>query len=121
MISSSHALHAARAAYAKAARGPQIRSRAESEALVKAARLLDQARHGRGDLAEALRFNHKLWTIFQADLSAAGCPLSEDLRRDLLELCDFMDQENQRAASNPAAARLDEMIAVNRTLARREG
>ncbi|CCQ73379.1 flagellar biosynthesis regulator FlaF [Magnetospira sp. QH-2] len=120
MIRSSHALQAARAAYAKAAKGPQIIARAETEALVKAARLLDQARHGRGDLAGALRFNHRLWSIFQSDLETEGSPLSDDLRRNLLDLCDFMAQEINLAARDPSTARLDEMIAVNRTLAQRD-
>jgi len=92
----------------------------EAEALLKAVRLLDDAEAHAGDagrLARALDYNLKLWTVFEADVSAEANPLPADVKRDLLRLCRFMDGEIARAVGNPGAARLGDMIAVNRNLA----
>ncbi len=93
----------------------------EGAALSKAARLLEQARHRPDDpgaLADALEFNTKLWTIFQADLSDPDNDLPKPLRNDLLRLCRFMDRATRRALGRKGAARaLRAMIDVNRNLA----
>jgi len=92
----------------------------EGEALMKAARLLEKARvnlENEKTLAEALKFNHKLWTVLQADISDVGNPLPEKTRADLLSLSLFMDQGTVKLLQGPDQEALQAMIDVNRTLA----
>lgn len=92
----------------------------ENEALVKSAYLLELARNKPGDagiLAEALRFNVDLWTIFQADLSDPAIPLPEQLKSELLDLSLFMDQSAAKLLWAFNKETLQAMIDVNRTLA----
>jgi len=92
----------------------------EAEALMKAARLLEKARIARQDrslLAEALKFNNKLWTVFQADLAETGNPLPDKTRADLLSLSLFMDRQTANLLQAYDEQTLQAMIQVNRTLA----
>jgi len=96
----------------------------EGEALTRAARMLEDARSHLDDkvaLAQALQFNQKLWTIFQADLTSEKNPLPDALKADLLSLSLFMDQTSGDLIrpSGPIAINesLQAMIDVNRSLA----
>jgi flagellar protein FlaF len=96
----------------------------EGEALSRAARMLETARSNLDDkiaLAQALQFNQKLWTIFQADLTNAANPLPDSLKADLLSLSLFMDQTaaDLTRPLGPIAIEedLQAMIDVNRQLA----
>ncbi len=93
----------------------------EGAALAKAAHKLEIARSRPGDaraLGEALDFNTKLWTVFQADVSDEDSPLPEDLRASLLGLALFMDQATASLLSGAVEAdTLQAMIDVNRSLA----
>jgi len=92
----------------------------EGEALMKAARLLEKARvapQDRSVLASALKFNNKLWTVFQADLAEAGNPLPDKAKADLLSLSLFMDRETAKLLQAYDEQTLQAMIQVNRTLA----
>lgn len=92
----------------------------EKEALLKAARLLDDARSNPGDgaaLGDALRFNLDLWTIFQADVSDPATPLPDDLKQHLLSLSLFMDHSAADLLNGFDDRTLQAMIDINRTLA----
>ena len=112
--------YSAYTAYAKS-HSSALKGRAvEGEALMKAARLLDQARTNPDDtgvLLEALKFSHKLWTIFQADLSNPDNPLPAKTRKELLELSLFMDREIAASLQARNEDSLQAMIDINRTLA----
>jgi len=93
----------------------------ESEALAKAARLLESARTRPGDpgaLGEALDYNLKLWTVFQADLAEPGNPLPDNLKGELLSLSLFMDKSAARLLAGYDEDVLRAMIDVNRSLAK---
>ncbi len=108
------------AAYAKTHTSSLSGPILESEALVKAAHLLEKARARTNDpvaLGEALRFNLKLWTLFQADLSDKENALPEDLKAQLLSLSLFMDKSTARLIEGHDTETLQAMIDVNRTLA----
>lgn len=92
----------------------------EAEALLKGAQLLNEASMDRSDLnrlLHALNFNHKLWTVIEADLRSTENPLPSGVRDDLLVLCRFMSREIARATQRPEAAALGAMMAVNRNVA----
>ncbi len=112
---------AAHAAYARATGRMRGGPDTESEALLRAAHLLDRARLDRRRLPEALRFNLRLWAIFAAEVADPRSPLPAPARDGLRELCAFMDDAIRRAARRPRQAPLDAMIRVNRLLAERPG
>jgi flagellar protein FlaF len=95
----------------------------EAQALTKAALLLqvcqqnwdapDRARK----LTEAVEFNQKLWSIFQASLAAADHPLPEALRLDILRLGRFIDGRIFDVLAYPAPEKLNVIIHINQNLA----
>ena len=92
----------------------------EKEALLRAARLLDQAKRDPGNkstLGDALSFNLDLWTIFQADIADPANSLPEDLKQQLWSLSQFMDSSVSRLLTALDTDTLQAMIDVNRTLA----
>ena len=112
--------YSAYSAYAKSHTGALKGRGLEGEALMKAARMLEKARVHPDDarlLVEALKLNHKLWTVFQADLSAAGNPLPEKTKAELLSLSLFMDRGAEQLLQGSDQEALQAMIDVNRSLA----
>lgn len=110
----------AHGAYAQARSGALGGEAVEKEALLRAARLLDDARQAPDDkavLAKALKFNMALWTLFQADLAGDANRLPSDVKRDLLNLSLFMDNATHALTQAFDAKTLLAMIQVNRNLA----
>jgi flagellar biosynthesis activator protein FlaF len=108
------------AAYAKVHAGALSGRGVEAEALLKGARLLGDAQLRPDDLSlfsQALDYNLKLWTVFEADLSNEASPLPEAVRQDLLRLCRFMTGEIAKAVKSPGRADLSNMRDINQTLA----
>jgi len=97
----------------------------ELEALVltKAAQKLKdcQARWTQADrdarLDEALRFNQKVWSVFQGELSKADNPLPRKLREDILSLSAFVDRRVFEVLAYPSPDKLTALININMNLA----
>jgi flagellar protein FlaF len=95
----------------------------EAQALTKAALLLQvcqqdwDAPDRSRKLTEALEFNQKLWSIFQASLAAVDHPLPEALRTDILRLGRFIDGRIFDVLAYPAAEKLNVIIHINQNLA----
>ena len=95
----------------------------EAQALTKAAFLLQVCQQNwdapdRGQkLTEALEFNQKLWSIFQASLAAPDHPLPQSLRTDILRLARFIDGRIFDVLAYPAAEKLNVVIHINQNLA----
>ena len=93
-----------------------------STALVAATRglencLRDWSRSGPDDrLAEALRYNLRLWTLFQCDLSRPDHGFLPRLRTDLLERFTLVERRTFEIMSEPSSAKLRSLIAINRDL-----
>jgi flagellar protein FlaF len=95
----------------------------EAAALFKAARQLEACRRewdspGREQrLDEALRYNQRLWTFFQAELASDECPLPLELRRNLLQISGFVDKRTfeMMAAATPEG--LQALIDIDRNIA----
>jgi flagellar protein FlaF len=68
-------------------------------------------------LDEALRFNQKIWSIFQGELSREENPLPKQLRRDLLRLSAFIDRRIFETMAYPAAEKLTAVININNNIA----
>ena len=95
----------------------------ESTALFKAARLLqechdqwDQAGHGER-LEHALRYNQRLWTLFQSELARPDHEMIPSLRRDLLQISGYVDKRTFELMATPDRDRLRVLIEIDRNIA----
>jgi flagellar protein FlaF len=68
-------------------------------------------------LDEALRYNQRLWTLFQTELTDPNNPLPIELKRNLLSLSAFIDKRTFEVLSDPEPAKLDILIEINRNIA----
>ena len=92
----------------------------EGRALMEAARRLSIAKDNPGDetaLIDTVRLNWRLWTIFQSEASEADSDLPNDLRSNLLTLCNYVDKRTVEILANPSAGLLDVLININRNIA----
>lgn len=92
----------------------------EGRALMEAARRLSVAKDNPGDeaaLVDTVRLNWRLWTIFQSDLSEPDTGLPEQLRNNMLTLCNYVDKRTVEILSDPSPQSLDVLININRNIA----
>jgi flagellar protein FlaF len=92
----------------------------EGRALMEAARRLSVAKENPGDkaaLVDTVRLNWRLWTIFQSDLSEPDNALPEELRNNMLTLCNYVDKRTVEILSSPNPESLDVLININRNIA----
>jgi flagellar protein FlaF len=65
-------------------------------------------------LIDALRFNLRLWTLFQCDLSRSHQEFLPRLRVDLLSRCDLVDRRTFEIIAEPTSDGLQSLIEINR-------
>ena len=110
-------------AYVNTAKMSMSDREVEAWALTKAALLLQScgqnwdAPDRDQKLSEALEFNQKLWSIFQASLIQPDHPMAMPLRQDILSLGAFIDKRIFELMAFPEAARLTAIIEINQNLA----
>jgi flagellar protein FlaF len=68
-------------------------------------------------LDEALKFNQRMWSIFQGELGREDNPLPKNLRRDLLRLSAFIDKRIFETMAYPAPEKLTPIIQINQNIA----
>ena len=66
---------------------------------------------------EALRLNWRLWTIFQTELSHEEGPVPDDIRGNMLSLCNFVDKYSVQAINKPTVERVMRLVEINRQIA----
>jgi flagellar protein FlaF len=95
----------------------------EATVLTKAARKL-KACQDRWDTADrdeilddALKFNQRIWSIFQSELSAEDNPLPKKLRLQILRLSAFIDKRIFETMAEPSPDKLNIIIEINNNLA----
>lgn len=94
----------------------------EASVLSKAANLMQElsrdwdgpAREER--MEEALRFNQRVWSFFQVELSQEENPLPAEIKRNLLVLSAFIDKRIFEVMAYPAREKLDILININRNI-----
>ncbi len=99
----------------------------DSRALAQSARRLDEARglmekdagqkNHREQLGEALRYNQRIWTIFQMALIDAENPLPPDLKALLLNLSLYIDKTSFQLSSHYESPKMESLITINRRIA----
>ena len=71
----------------------------------------------RDDLAVALRFNRRLWTVFMNSVTDPASPLPVDLRQNVANLGIFVAKHTLQLQLEPAPRKLDVLININRQIA----
>jgi flagellar protein FlaF len=68
-------------------------------------------------LDAALRFNQRIWSIFQGELVKKDNPLPAKLKADLLSLSAFIDRRIFETMAYPTSDKLTAIININRNIA----
>lgn len=68
-------------------------------------------------LREPLRLNWRLWTIFQAELLREDSDVPEDIRINMLTLCNYVDKHTVKCLANPTGENIAGLIDINRNIA----
>ncbi|MBI5579453.1 MAG: flagellar biosynthesis regulator FlaF [Deltaproteobacteria bacterium] len=95
----------------------------EAEVLTKAALKLKAcqdslARNSHdANLDAALKYNQRVWCIFQAELENPENPLPNALKIDLLRLIAFIDKRTLEVLAYPAAEKMTILININSNIA----
>jgi flagellar protein FlaF len=95
----------------------------EAAALTRCALLISDCQKNWDDpdheekLAEALRTNQKVWSIFQSELVKEDNPLPRQLKEDILNLSLFIDKRTLEVMAYPAPEKLKILIDINLNLA----
>ena len=87
-----------------------------------ALKLLDCQRHWdapdrKRRLDDALRYNQRIWSIFQVEVSKPDNPLPDNIKRNILYLSRFIDQRIFDTMAFPEMRKLDIVIKINQNLA----
>lgn len=68
-------------------------------------------------LDEALKYNQKIWSIFQVEVSKPENPLPRDIKVDILLLSRYIDKRIFKAMAFPAPENLEMIIKINKNIA----
>ncbi len=69
------------------------------------------------ELEEALNYNQRVWSFFQAELSMQDNPLPDEIKRNLMALSLFVDRRTFEALAYPAPDKLNALININLNIA----
>jgi len=93
----------------------------EASLLIKAARQLRDVQDDwdarRSDLADALEYNQKLWTILLSAVTNPDNPLPAEIRQNVANLGIFILGQILDVAQDPSAAKIKVLVNLNRELA----
>jgi flagellar protein FlaF len=73
--------------------------------------------NSRDQLDAALRYNQKVWTVFQVELEREDNPLPLNVRQNLLRLIAFIDKRIFETMAFPEPEKLSLMIRINENIA----
>jgi len=68
-------------------------------------------------LDDALNYNQRIWTIFQAELGKQDNPLPDNIKLDLLRLSSFIDKRIFEIMAYPSPKKLNIIIKINENIA----
>lgn len=98
--------------------GREIEARVLTQAAMKLRACQNNWKDGNfEELDAALKYNQKVWSIFQGELSSKENPLPTQIKRDLLRLAGFIDRRIFETMSYPSSDKLDIIIKINQNIA----
>jgi flagellar protein FlaF len=108
-------------AYGKVANQTVNQRELEASLLLKAASRLQAVRDGwernKGELADALLYNRRLWTIFVTSVTQDDNPLPRQVRQDVANLGLFVFNHSLSVIADPRPEYLGCLVNINRQLA----
>ncbi len=110
-------------AYDRVGKATMSGTEVEVAVLTKAAQKLKKCRDNwdaadREDKLEAaLKFNQKIWSIFQGELAREDHPMPQKLRLDILRLAAFIDRRIFETIASPSPEKLNIVIDINNNIA----
>jgi len=110
-------------AYESVAKSTMNGREVEAAVLTKAARKLKECQTSwdaddrETQLNQALRFNQRIWSILQAELSKKQNPLPDKIKIDLLRLSAFIDKRIFEIMAYPSPEKLTVIININNNIA----
>src|SRR5215212_2080898 len=111
----------AASAYARVAQTTAAPRDIEAQALLKAARQLEEVKanwNGADErLQAALHFNRQLWTIFMSAASNADNPQPLEVRQNIANIGIFVMNQTLDLQVNPEPGKLNSLIEINCNLA----
>ncbi len=99
--------------------GRETEARVLTEAALKLKRCQEDWNHPEREsqLDIALRYNQKIWSLFQGELEREDNPLPQKLRIDILRLAAFIDKRIFEVMAYPSPEKLTIIININQNLA----
>jgi len=108
-------------AYARTSQTTANPREVEAQALLKAARQLQEVRDSwqgpSKSMHQALLFNRRLWTIFMSAAQAAENPQPKDVREKIANIGIFVMKQTVEMTVNPDPAKLKPLIDINCNIA----
>jgi len=110
-------------AYKKTVKATNTGRELEASVLTRGAMLLKECKekwNGEGHfkrLDEALRFNQRIWTIFQDEMIREDNPLPVEIRQNILNLSLFIDKRIIEVMREPDPEKLNILIGINLNIA----
>ena len=68
-------------------------------------------------LDDALQYNQKIWSIFQAELAKPENPLPNEVKSNLLNLSRFIDKRIIEIMTSPNLDKIEILIKINQNIA----
>ena len=99
--------------------GREIEARVLNKAALKLKKCRDNwsASDTKDKLDEALKYNQRVWSIFQEELLIEDNPLPQKLKKDILALSIFIDKRIFDVMAYPSPEKLNIIIAINQNIA----
>ena len=99
--------------------GRETEARVLTEAALKLKKCQDNWNNPDIDaqLDQALRYNQKIWSLFQGELEREDNPLPGKLKIDILRLAAFIDKRIFEVMAFPSPEKLNIIININQNLA----
>ena len=99
--------------------GRETEARVLTEAALKLKKCQDkwETAEREQNLDEALRYNQKIWSLFQSELEKEDNPLPQKLRIDILRLAAFIDKRIFEVMAYPSPEKLTIIININQNIA----
>ena len=69
------------------------------------------------DLDAAVKYNQRVWDIFQSDWKGDECSLSTELRQNLLSLSVFVRKASLDLLANPTPEKMEVLVNINENIA----
>ena len=71
----------------------------------------------RQQLDDALRYNHRLWSVFLTDVTDSGNPMPKAIRQNVANIGLFVMNQTVAVMTNPQPQLLGSLISINREIA----